>query len=121
MTYGKDDAGTNNGGSHDEDGAAEQKHQGDLPLDTDVDFPEHRQGNGEQIHVCQDVQNDQRKDVEARNGGLTEVAWIGIDLPVLGHGLAAEDNEEFDRHPGQTEHPVGDFDTKCHVRKTESR
>lgn len=55
-----------------------------------------------------------------RHRRLAVVAWVGVYLPVLMHGMTTEENRADDGNICGADEDVGDLDPKFHVDQTGS-
>ena len=62
-TYSYDDHRADNPGNANEDGTAEETHQGDFASNADLHCPEERKWDGHEVEVCQDIGNHHDEDV----------------------------------------------------------
>lgn len=73
MTYAHNCCGSNDTGDHDEGGTGEEGHERNFALHADVDGPEERKWDRKKVHVCDDIENHGKENIDAGDSWLTEI------------------------------------------------
>lgn len=72
-TYSQNHNSPNNTGCNDERSPREEGHEGDLSFQADLDRPEEGKRDGEEVDVCNDVEDHDDENVYVGVGWLTEI------------------------------------------------
>jgi hypothetical protein len=72
-TYSHNRNGPNNRRCNDKCSAREKGYEGDLSFQVNVDSPEERERDGQEVDICEDVEDHDDDNIDARVGWLTKI------------------------------------------------